>query len=692
MHRLPSRRLVAPLLVLILATLAPAPPAGAEELEPVGEQITLAPTLDLAQSATRVTAIPSGGFGVVWAARTVDATTPPDEAGLYVLRLDGAGTPLAAPARFAEPGLPDLLTAPRTTSVHPGEQLLAWLETFEDGDCAQYRIWDDQLTDSDPPSDILRCRRPLLPITRLEVAGHRPEEDPGIGGGGFVAALARTGPSDLGGGISIVRFDAGGINELFPIRVTETSPVAALGLAIDPVGRVLVAWLPASADDAELIHYRVIEPDQRHDEPLAGEERTVPLAAAAGSTLDAIALSGPGGGFVVGFRTPTPFPTIELPTAQRIAADGTPQGDAFYLGSGVFSGGLEFEDVGPRLAAGPGGRFGAIWTAPFPETGFDHLRVRTFAFDGRPASPTLEISLGAEPAVPGQGREVRSPDLAWDIRDGRLLAVWAEQDLTSLVPDPPSMALGQLLETNARLGRDELCILRGNVLSCSSLAFGPDPAGLEIAFGLGTAGGDDPLLWDFDGDGREDFCVRQRGAYRCDTAHDGLVGETQAYYFGGRLGTPVGADVDGDGREEVCLRAENQSNRFLCDTARNGAGAERFLAFGPRAAEPFLGDADGDGREELCLVIEGTLRCDTAQNGGGAELVLPLPATIASLFFVPGVRPFLADLDGDGTDQLCVATVPNFVCDVAGGAVTIPIPGGTREAGDVVLSGDVDGL
>jgi hypothetical protein len=63
------------------------------------------------------------------------------------------------------------------------------------------------------------------------------------------------------------------------------------------------------------------------------------------------------------------------------------------------------------------------------------------------------------------------------------------------------------------------------------------------------------------------------------------------------------------------------------------------LAFGAPGDLPTLGDLDRDGRAEPCLLRGGTLLCDTARDGGGAEqgLEMALPP-------VPG--PSSANLDG----------------------------------------------
>ena len=68
------------------------------------------------------------------------------------------------------------------------------------------------------------------------------------------------------------------------------------------------------------------------------------------------------------------------------------------------------------------------------------------------------------------------------------------------------------VEGEQPLGR-ELC----------DLAHDGNGAELDLAFGQA---GDQPLLGDLDGDGRDDPCVLRAGHLLCDTAHDGGAAET----------------------------------------------------------------------------------------------------------------------------------------------------------------------
>jgi hypothetical protein len=99
---------------------------------------------------------------------------------------------------------------------------------------------------------------------------------------------------------------------------------------------------------------------------------------------------------------------------------------------------------------------------------------------------------------------------------------------------------------------------------------------------------------------------------------------------------------------------------------------------------PLLADVDGDGRDDLCVPRSGSLLCDTAHDGGAAE-------TKTSPFGLPGDVPLAGDLDGDGRDDACVRRGNRVLCDSkhdGGGPDLVRAFG---RPGEPALLGDPDG-
>ena len=117
----------------------------------------------------------------------------------------------------------------------------------------------------------------------------------------------------------------------------------------------------------------------------------------------------------------------------------------------------------------------------------------------------------------------------------------------------------------------------------------PDRAPKVIAFGAST---DQPVVGDWDGDGRTDVGVRTPATrtFALQTAQ----GVTKVV-LGGVRDLPVAGDWDGDGGWEVGVRRAT-SNRFVL---RAADGTTRVVRLGEVADLPVTGDWDGDGRTDL---------------------------------------------------------------------------------------------
>ena len=119
------------------------------------------------------------------------------------------------------------------------------------------------------------------------------------------------------------------------------------------------------------------------------------------------------------------------------------------------------------------------------------------------------------------------------------------------------------------------------------------------------------------------------------------------------------SDVDGDGRADACARS---STGFACLTG-SVHGFDRMVR-GPAMNDgdwtaPSVystvrtGDVDGDGRADVCARDGDELVCWRASGDGFEDRVLVAPVGAIA----PGARApqlALADVDGDGADDVCV--------------------------------------
>jgi len=197
---------------------------------------------------------------------------------------------------------------------------------------------------------------------------------------------------------------------------------------------------------------------------------------------------------------------------------------------------------------------------------------------------------------------------------------------------------------------------------------------------------------DFDGDGRHEIAVTGR---RGGSGFLALVGagtpgirilDPDASWFGtgpGDLATVVGADLDGDGRDEVVAGLDGRiwlaaglepgfGPVELQEVAVGGVRSSLGSRFG---VDLSAGDVDGDGREEVLAGVPGFDPDDSREDAGTAaiyDLAGMLLMGKASETFrravlgdsagdALGSRVLLADLDGDGRDEILAGSPGRLV-------------------------------
>jgi MYXO-CTERM domain-containing protein len=231
-------------------------------------------------------------------------------------------------------------------------------------------------------------------------------------------------------------------------------------------------------------------------------------------------------------------------------------------------------------------------------------------------------------------------------------------------------------------GRADVCGRDGDRLSCwrsNGESFGELIGGPAYDAAVTSA-----ELADIDGDGLLDACVRDASGLACHRgtgrSFDTVVrlaalsdanGFADVIHYGSlRFG-----DVDGDGRDDVCARSaagvdcwpsegDRFGDRILGPRWSDGAGWDAL----PVWSTVRLADANGDGRADVCARTPVGFRCALSLGAAfGEELVGP-PMAASDGWERADVYSTIrmADVDGDGRDDVCARESAGFSCWLAG--------------------------
>ena len=166
-----------------------------------------------------------------------------------------------------------------------------------------------------------------------------------------------------------------------------------------------------------------------------------------------------------------------------------------------------------------------------------------------------------------------------------------------------------------------------------------------------------PVVGDVDGDGVPEIIVTARGGRVLIFSNTGVLKRSvqlQGTWF--YATAPALADLDGDGVPEIII----QTNTHLNVVKGDGSA----LAGWPRAlptntslgnGSPVVGDVDGDGRPDIVTVV-------SDNTGSGYLLVYRRDGTLLPGFprhilgLGSGAVPAIADIDGDGRNDIIVAS------------------------------------
>jgi hypothetical protein len=228
-------------------------------------------------------------------------------------------------------------------------------------------------------------------------------------------------------------------------------------------------------------------------------------------------------------------------------------------------------------------------------------------------------------------------------------------------------------------GRDDVALLRqtpgwGSV----PVAFAAGGGGWSIANGgvgdFAVWAADpvvQPLIGDFDGDGRHDLALLRRGpgwstmpvalaaGSGAWSIRNGQVGDFAAWATEGGV-RPLAGDFNGDGRHDVALLRQEPgwSTLPVAFAAGDGnwsianGGIPDFAAWAVESGvQPLAGDFDGDGRTDVALLRQTpgwtTLPVAFADGTGGWSITNAGIGDFAAWATEPGVSVLVGDFDGD---------------------------------------------
>ncbi len=189
---------------------------------------------------------------------------------------------------------------------------------------------------------------------------------------------------------------------------------------------------------------------------------------------------------------------------------------------------------------------------------------------------------------------------------------------------------------------------------------------------------------DLDGDGAADVCGRAAAGIRCRLAADeftlDVIGPEWSDAAGwddpSNYATLRTGDIDGDGRADLCGRADDGVH---CRTSVTGVLAD--VVMGPtlddttgfdqdaRFSTLRMADIDGDGRDDLCALGDAGLSCWRATTDGFVEEAwIVADLAVESGFVRPSQYGTIrtGDLNADGRADVCARREDGIACWLAG--------------------------
>ncbi|MBB5868283.1 hypothetical protein F4553_001662 [Allocatelliglobosispora scoriae] len=178
-------------------------------------------------------------------------------------------------------------------------------------------------------------------------------------------------------------------------------------------------------------------------------------------------------------------------------------------------------------------------------------------------------------------------------------------------------------------------------------------------------GNEIPVVGDFNGDGKDDIAT-----FTHDTAGDVYVALSTGSSFGAGIKWheffapagefPAAGDVNGDGKDDIITFTQGPATASdvivgLSNGSSFGPGLKWHDLFAVGAEQPRVGDVNGDGKDDI---VTFTCNADAdvyaaVSNGNG---FVGTTVKWNDFFCTAGEFPYLADVNGDGKDDIVVFT------------------------------------
>ncbi len=154
--------------------------------------------------------------------------------------------------------------------------------------------------------------------------------------------------------------------------------------------------------------------------------------------------------------------------------------------------------------------------------------------------------------------------------------------------------------------------------------------------------------------------IYYNGYWYLDANNNGLWDASDFFSIFGAAGDqPVVGDWNGDGREEIGVF---RNGTWYLDASGNGywGTGDISTTFGATGDQPVVGEWNGDGKDEIGVYRGTTFYLDASGNGYWG------PGDLTGSFGIPGWMPVSGDWNGDGKDEIGVFSSGDWYIDCNG--------------------------